>query len=53
MATATVFKFGAQIEYYIQECKTRSQGSKTTSHGYILNLRTAENESETSKAIVF
>jgi len=31
-------------------CKTKSQGSKTRSRVYIINLRTAVNNAETAKA---
>jgi len=35
----------------IRDLKTRSQGAKTRSSGYVLNLRIAGNNSETAKAI--
>jgi len=52
MTTATDFKFGAHtlpIGNTIKECKNRSQGSKTRSAGYILNLQTAVNNCERAK----
>jgi len=41
MTIATDFEYGVNIAYidYYPQCKTRSQGSKTRSRGYILNFR--------------
>jgi len=54
MTIATDFKLVRTLRTgrTIKECKTRSQGSKTRSRGYILNLQTAVNNSKRAKATV-
>jgi len=55
MVIATDFKFGVYVAYteYYPQCKSRSQGSKARSCGYILDLWTTVNKSETAKAMGF
>jgi len=53
MATAADFNFGVPFDYIHYKCKIRSQGSKTKSRGYFLNLQTAVNNSATAKAREF
>jgi len=55
MTSAIEFNFlrTLPIGSTINECKTRPQGSKTRSRGYILNLQTTVKNSETAKATGF